>query len=208
MASTAIARCSSSRSSGGSARGAALPWGRCMRPMPGPRPRVKSRKRASRRVANSTAIPNCHATSSLSRRKSPNQREPPRDAQGVAAPRGGVGGPAGAAMPTTEVKVPDIGDFKEVAVIEVLVKPGDTVKVEQSLVTVESDKASMEIPSSQAGVVKEMKVKVGDKVSEGSVLLVVEAAAASGAVSPPPPGEGRVGAPPAPARRAGSGAPP
>src|SRR6186713_2311283 len=78
-------------------------------------------------------------------------------------------------MPVTEVKVPDIGDFEEVAVIEVLVKPGDTIKAEQSLVTVESDKASMEIPSSQAGVVKELKVKVGDKVSEGSVLLTLDA---------------------------------
>jgi dihydrolipoamide dehydrogenase len=92
----------------------------------------------------------------------------------------------------TEVKVPDIGDFEDVAVIEVLVKPGDTVKVEQSLVTVESDKASMEIPSSQAGVVKELRVKVGDKVREGSVLLTIEASGA--ASSPPPPGEGRVGA--------------
>jgi pyruvate/2-oxoglutarate dehydrogenase complex dihydrolipoamide acyltransferase (E2) component len=64
--------------------------------------------------------------------------------------------------------VPDIGDFKDVAVIELLVKPGDTVKAEQSLITVESDKASMEIPSSAAGVVKELKVKVGDKVGEGS----------------------------------------
>ena len=67
-------------------------------------------------------------------------------------------------MALVEVKVPDIGDFKEVAVIELLVKPGDTVKAEQSLVTVESDKASMEIPSSAAGVVKELKVKLGDKV--------------------------------------------
>ncbi len=94
-------------------------------------------------------------------------------------------------MSLVEVKVPDIGDFTEVSVIEVLVKAGDTIAAEQSLVTVESDKASMEIPSSHAGVVKEMKVKVGDKVSEGSVLLVLEA---SGASSPPPSGEGRVGA--------------
>ena len=75
----------------------------------------------------------------------------------------------------TEVKVPDIGDFKDVAVIELLVKPGDTVKAEQSLVTVESDKASMEIPSTHSGVVKELKVKLGDKVSEGSALLMLEA---------------------------------
>ncbi|NML48072.1 dihydrolipoyl dehydrogenase [Ramlibacter sp. G-1-2-2] len=86
----------------------------------------------------------------------------------------------------TEVKVPDIGDFKEVAVIEVLVKPGDTVKLEQSLVTVESDKASMEIPSTHAGVVKEMKVKVGDKVAEGTVLLTVEATAGAAAPAPAP----------------------
>src|SRR5690242_13055926 len=76
-------------------------------------------------------------------------------------------------MATVEVKVPDIGDFKDVEVIEVLVKPGDRVKPEQSLVTVESDKASMEIPSSAAGVVKEMRVKLGDKISEGSALLVL-----------------------------------
>ena len=73
-------------------------------------------------------------------------------------------------MSLVEVKVPDIGDFDEVAVIEVLVKPGETIKPEQSLVTVESDKASMEIPSTHAGVVKEMKVKLGDKVKQGSVL--------------------------------------
>ncbi len=76
---------------------------------------------------------------------------------------------------TIEVKVPDIGDFKDVEVIEVLVKAGDTIAVEQSLVTVESDKASMEIPSSAAGVVREMRVKLGDKVSEGVLLLVLEA---------------------------------
>ena len=67
-----------------------------------------------------------------------------------------------------EVKVPDIGDFKDVPVIEVLVKPGDTVKPEDSLVTLESDKATMDVPSPLAGMVKEVKVKVGDKVSEGS----------------------------------------
>jgi pyruvate dehydrogenase E2 component (dihydrolipoamide acetyltransferase) len=78
-------------------------------------------------------------------------------------------------MALVEVKVPDIGDFDEVAVIEVLVKPGDAVKLEQSLITVESDKASMEIPSSHAGVVKELKVQLGDKVREGSLVLVLEA---------------------------------
>ncbi|RTL21636.1 MAG: dihydrolipoyllysine-residue acetyltransferase [Burkholderiales bacterium] len=87
-------------------------------------------------------------------------------------------------MALVEVKVPDIGDFDEVGVIEVLVKVGDTVKVEQSLVTVESDKASMEIPSSAAGVVKEIKVALGDKVKEGSVLVLVEAQGAAAAAAP------------------------
>jgi pyruvate/2-oxoglutarate dehydrogenase complex dihydrolipoamide acyltransferase (E2) component len=77
-------------------------------------------------------------------------------------------------MSTIDVKVPNIGDFKEVEVIELMVKVGDTIKADQSLITVESDKASMEIPSSHAGVVKELKVKVGDKVAEGSPLLVLE----------------------------------
>jgi pyruvate dehydrogenase E2 component (dihydrolipoamide acetyltransferase) len=87
-------------------------------------------------------------------------------------------------MSQVEVKVPDIGDFKEVEVIEVMVKVGDTIKVDQSLITVESDKASMEIPSSQAGVVKEIKVKVGDKVAEGTLLLIVEADGAGAAAAP------------------------
>ena len=84
-------------------------------------------------------------------------------------------------MALVEVKVPDIGDFKEVEVIELMVKPGDTIVVDQSLLTVESDKASMEIPSSHAGVVKEIKVKLGDKVAEGTLVLVLEAAAAAAA---------------------------
>jgi len=87
-------------------------------------------------------------------------------------------------MALVEVKVPDIGDFAEVAVIELLVKPGDTVAAEQSLITVESDKASMEIPSSAAGVIRELKVKIGDKVAEGSVVLVLEAAGAAAAATP------------------------
>ena len=77
-------------------------------------------------------------------------------------------------MAQIEIKVPDIGDFKDVAVIELLVKPGDVVKAEQSLITVESDKASMEIPSSHAGVIKELKVALGDKVNEGSVILTLQ----------------------------------
>ncbi len=86
-------------------------------------------------------------------------------------------------MSLIDIQVPDIGDFDEVAVIELLVKPGDTIKAEQSLITVESDKASMEIPSSAAGVVKELKVKLGDKVKQGTVVLTLEAAGAPAAVS-------------------------
>jgi len=80
-------------------------------------------------------------------------------------------------MAIVDIKVPDIGDFDEVTVIELMVKVGDTIKADQSLITVESDKASMEIPSSQAGVVQEIKVKLGDKVKQGSVVLSVEGAA-------------------------------
>ncbi|HET7160946.1 MAG TPA: biotin/lipoyl-containing protein, partial [Burkholderiales bacterium] len=80
---------------------------------------------------------------------------------------------------TIEVKVPDIGDYKDVPVIEVFVKPGDRVKAEDSLITVESDKATMEVPSPGAGTVKELRVKVGDKVSEGSAVLVLETEAAT-----------------------------
>ncbi|RFP14958.1 MULTISPECIES: dihydrolipoyllysine-residue acetyltransferase [unclassified Duganella] len=123
------------------------------------------------------------------------------DGAGAAAPAAGAApapaaaapapAPAAAAAPApapavsagpVDVKVPDIGDFKEVEVIEVMVKVGDTIKVDQSLLTVESDKASMEIPSSHAGVVKEVKIKVGDKVAMGSVVLVVEAT--GGAAAP------------------------
>lgn len=86
-------------------------------------------------------------------------------------------------MALVEVKVPDIGDFDEVAVIELMVKVGDTIKAEQSLITVESDKAAMEIPSSTAGVVKELRVKLGDKVKQGSVVLVLEASGALAAVA-------------------------
>ena len=109
-------------------------------------------------------------------------------------------------MSLVDVKVPDIGDFDEVSVIELLVKPGDTIKAEQSLVTVESDKASMEIPSTHAGVVKELKVKLGDKVKQGSVLVTLEAEGAGAqtvraepaeapraAVSPAPPPQPSLG---------------
>jgi len=103
---------------------------------------------------------------------------------------------------TTEVRVPDIGDFKDVPVIEILVKPGDTVKAEDSLITLESDKATMDVPSPAAGVVKEIKLKVGDKVAEGALVLILElsaaapAAAAAAAEEPPAP---PASAPPTPA---------
>jgi pyruvate dehydrogenase E2 component (dihydrolipoamide acetyltransferase) len=110
-----------------------------------------------------------------------------------------------------EVAVPDIGDFKDVEVIEVLVKPGDTVAPEQSLITVESDKASMEIPSPGAGVVKELKLKIGDKVSQGSPILLLEETAAAAPVAAArsaPPAPAPAAPPPAAAPRAvASGAP-
>jgi pyruvate dehydrogenase E2 component (dihydrolipoamide acetyltransferase) len=106
-------------------------------------------------------------------------------------------------MALVEVKVPDIGDFKEVEVIELLVKPGDTVAAEQSLLTVESDKASMEIPSSHAGVVKELKVKLGDKVGEGSLVLLLEAAGSAAAAPAAAPATAAAPAPaPAPSAAA------
>ncbi|NEX60959.1 biotin/lipoyl-containing protein, partial [Noviherbaspirillum galbum] len=104
-------------------------------------------------------------------------------------------------MSMVEVKVPDIGDFKEVEVIELMVKPGDTIAVDQSLITVESDKASMEIPSSHAGVVKEVKVKVGDKVSEGTLVLMLEESAGASASAPAAPAP-QAAAAPAPAAAA------
>jgi pyruvate dehydrogenase E2 component (dihydrolipoamide acetyltransferase) len=119
-------------------------------------------------------------------------------------------------MVLVEVKVPDIGDFKDVEVIELMVKPGDTVVVDQSLVTVESDKASMEIPSSHAGLVKELKVKLGDKINEGVVLLLLEAAgsaaaaaapAASAAAASPAPAAAPAPAPAAAAAPAAAGGP-
>jgi len=102
-------------------------------------------------------------------------------------------------MALIEVKVPDIGDFKDVAVIELLVKPGDTVKPEQSLITVESDKASMEIPSSAGGVVKELKVALGDKVNEGSLVLLLEGEATAAFATPAVPAPAAAPAAAAPA---------
>jgi pyruvate dehydrogenase E2 component (dihydrolipoamide acetyltransferase) len=114
----------------------------------------------------------------------------------IAAPPSPVSTPGGVA----EVRVPDIGDFKDVPVIEVLVKAGETVKAEQALVTLESDKATMDVPAPLAGVVRELKVKVGDKVSEGVVILTLATDSAK-PLPPPPAGEGggggRMAPPPA-----------
>src|SRR6476646_12118069 len=90
-------------------------------------------------------------------------------------------------MAQIEIKVPDIGDFKDVPVIELQVKPGDTVAKEDPLITLESDKATMEVPSTHAGTVKELRVKVGDKVSQGTVIAVLEAVDAAAAAKPAAP---------------------
>ena len=114
-------------------------------------------------------------------------------------------------MSTIEVRVPDIGDFKDVPIIEVFVKPGDAVKAEDSLVTLESDKATMDVPAPAAGTVKDLRVKLGDKVSEGNVILTLEAAAAAkpqsaspAPPSPPPARKEAAAPPPAPAAPASS----
>ncbi len=103
------------------------------------------------------------------------------------APKAAPVAAAAATSGPIEIHVPDIGDFKDVTVIEVLVKVGDSIKVEQSLLTVESDKASMEIPSSGAGVLKDLKVKLGDKINIGDLLAVLEGSVAAGAAAAPAP---------------------
>jgi pyruvate dehydrogenase E2 component (dihydrolipoamide acetyltransferase) len=109
-------------------------------------------------------------------------------------------------MSTIEVKVPDIGDFTDVPVIEVLVKPGDTVKAEDSLVTLESDKATMDVPAPAAGVIKSLGVKVGDKVSEGHLILTLEEAAGAAAPAQAAPAS-KAAQPAAPARAPAAPAP-
>ncbi|KVE27202.1 dihydrolipoamide dehydrogenase [Burkholderia singularis] len=104
-------------------------------------------------------------------------------------------------MSLIEVKVPDIGDFSGVDVIEVNIKPGDAIEKEQTLITLESDKASMEVPSDVAGTVKEIKVKAGDKVSQGTVIALVEAAEAAPAAKAPEAAKPAAAAQPAPAAR-------
>lgn len=110
-------------------------------------------------------------------------------------------------MPLTELRVPDIGDMSDVPVIEILVKPGDTIQPEQSLITLESDKASMEVPATQGGVLKEIRVKLGDKVSAGSVIAVIEAAQAGPGQDATAPAQGSPAALPA-AASAAPAAPP
>jgi pyruvate dehydrogenase E2 component (dihydrolipoamide acetyltransferase) len=132
----------------------------------------------------------------------PAQAPAPAATQSAPAPAPAAQAPApAAATGPIEVRVPDIGDFKDVAVIEVMVMPGDAIKVEQSLVTVESDKASMEIPSSAAGVLKELKVKVGDKINIGDLLAVIEGASTAAGAQPaaPAPSPAPPAAAPAPA---------
>ncbi|MCH4593049.1 dihydrolipoyllysine-residue acetyltransferase [Achromobacter xylosoxidans] len=115
-------------------------------------------------------------------KEEPKAEAPKQAAAAAPAAKAEAAAPAASSGPV-EIEVPDIGDFKEVEVIEVMVAVGDTIKAEQSLITVESDKASMEIPASQGGVVKEVKVKVGDKVAKGSVVVVVEGSAPAAAAA-------------------------
>src|SRR5581483_8493214 len=109
-------------------------------------------------------------------------------------------------MSLVEVKVPDIGDFKDVDVIEVNIKPGDTIEQEQSLLTLESDKASMEVPSDTAGTVKEVRIKAGDKVSQGTVIALVETSGAAAPAKEAPKAAAPAPAP-APAPKAAAPAP-
>src|SRR5437764_1838221 len=101
-------------------------------------------------------------------------------------------------MSAIDVKVPDIGDFKDIPVIDVLVKPGDTVAVDDSLITLESDKATMDVPSPAAGVVRDLRVRAGDKVSEGTLVLTLDGASdgAGDAHATGPSGDGRAHAKP------------
>src|SRR5207237_10060305 len=128
----------------------------------------------------------------------PKKQEPARQAAPAPA---AAAAPARSGAGVQTVGVPDIGDFKEVEVIEVLVKPGDKVAKEHSVITLESDKATMEIPSPAAGVVKELKVKTGDKVSQGMPILLLDAqdAAKKAAAKAEPPKKAEAPGAPAPA---------
>ena len=146
---------------------------------------VELRVKLGDKVSMGTVVAVIEAGASVSASAAPSVAAPAP----VAAPTPAAPAPAAAPAASggvVDVKVPDIGDFSEIPVIEILVKVGDTVKVEQSLVTLESDKATMEVPSTVAGVVKEIKVKLGDKVSEGAVVVVVASASASAPAAPAP----------------------
>jgi pyruvate dehydrogenase E2 component (dihydrolipoamide acetyltransferase) len=156
---------------------------------------------AGAEAAKPAAAP-AHAPASDGDPKAPAERSPRGDKGRADAPGEGATTtpPAGA---TVEVRVPDVGDFKDIPVIEVFVKPGDVVKLDDPLVTLESDKATMDVPAPLGGVVKAIAVKVGDKGSEGTVIVSLTAVAAPGAALAP-----RAAAAPAPAAAAPAGAPP
>jgi pyruvate dehydrogenase E2 component (dihydrolipoamide acetyltransferase) len=142
---------------------------------------VELRVKLGDKVSMGTVVAVIEAGASASAPAAPSTAAP-APAPAAAAPAAALAASGG----VVDVKVPDIGDFSDIPVIEILVKVGDTVKVEQSLVTLESDKATMEVPSTVAGVVKEIKVKLGDKVSEGAVVVVVASAGASVSAAPAP----------------------
>lgn len=142
---------------------------------------VELRVKLGDKVSMGTVVAVIEAGASASAPAAPSAAAP-APAPAAAAPAAAPAASGG----VVDVKVPDIGDFSDIPVIEILVKVGDTVKVEQSLVTLESDKATMEVPSTVAGVVKEIKVKLGDKVSEGAVVVVVASAGASASAAPAP----------------------
>ena len=153
------------------------------------------RVKAGDKVSQGTVIATVETSGEAKAAKEPEKAAPaPAPAAAPAAGGGGV----------QEIKVPDIGDYKDVPVIEVAVKVGDRVEKEQSLVTLESDKATMDVPSPAAGVVKELKVKVGDNVSEGSVLLLLEGEGAAAAPAPKAAPAPAPAAAAAPAPQAGS----
>src|SRR5439155_25221601 len=150
--------------------------------------------------------------SSQSPSSSPSPAEPPAPGGAPPQPTGATPSPqpsaASGRASAQEVKVPDIGDFKDVPVIEVFVKPGDTVKADDPLVTLESDKATMDVPSPTAGVIKDLKLKVGDKVSEGTVILTLEARETAAAkppqATPPAAKKEEPSTPPSPSKEAPS----
>ena len=152
--------------------------------------------------ADGAAAPAAAAAQPAPAAAAPSPAAPSPAASSPAAAASPAAQPAAASAPagggSADLVVPDIGDFKDVEIIEIFVKPGDTIAVEQSLITVESDKASMEIPASVAGVLESLAIKVGDKVSEGSLIGKVTAAGA-GAPAPAPAAAGATPAAPAPA---------